>query len=131
MKEVTFDESRRELALALMHVGAVLTRESTHSLVVTRDGPNGPECGFRLKLHEKHPDAPLSPIFFNLRTPDNPKPGPLTPDIVELAALCMHHVAQTQCTGDFNAVVGIPNAGDPFAEALASITGLPRLGMTT
>ncbi len=28
--------------------------------------------GFKLKLHEKNPEAPLSPIFFNLRTEDNP-----------------------------------------------------------
>ena len=27
---------------------------------------------FKLKLHGKNPEAPLSPIFFNLRTEDNP-----------------------------------------------------------
>ncbi len=31
--------------------------------------------GFKLKLHETNPDEPRSPIFLNIRTPNNPKPG--------------------------------------------------------
>ena len=72
---------------------------------------------FTLKLHEENPSAPLSPIFLNLRTSDNPKPGPLTPDIVALIGRCMFETArklQLQC----DAVSGVPRAGDPFAEAL-------------
>lgn len=72
---------------------------------------------FRLKLHETQPDAPLSPIYLNLRTPDNPKPGPLTPELLErltrllLDALHAHSVK-------FEYVAGIPNAGRPIADGL-------------
>ena len=84
MTNANYQENQRQLAQALLEVGAILTAESDHPLVITRDGSDGPERGFRLKLHEKTPLAPLSPIYLNLRTPDNPKPGPLTLEIVEL-----------------------------------------------
>ncbi len=115
-----YEEARQQLARALFAVGAVLTRESDHPLVVMRDGPSGQERGFRLKLHERTPDAPLSPVYLNLRTPDNPRPGPLTPEVVELAAHCLHQLAfrhELSC----NAVAGIPNAGTPFAKVFAQL----------
>lgn len=111
-----FGTARQRLAKALFDVGAVLTRESDHPLVVERDSPSGKERGFRLKLHEREPNAPLSPIYLNLRTPDNPKPGPLTPEVVELAANCFH-LLDFQRDLVFDAVTGLPNAGTPFAEA--------------
>lgn len=107
---------KRQLAIALFDVGAFLTRDSDHPLVVTR----GAERGFKMKLHDKNPDAPLSPVYMNLRTPDNPKPGPLTPEIVELAAHCMAQ-AISQHELDFDVIAGIPRAGEPFAAALAKI----------
>lgn len=71
---------------------------------------------FKLKLHEKNPDAPLSPVFLNLRTPDNPKPGPLRAPLVELIgeALYSRHCAAHL---EFDHVAGVPRAGDPFAHA--------------
>lgn len=78
---------------------------------------------FRLKLHETQPDAPLSPIYLNLRTPDNPKPGPLTPELVgEIADLLYGLIHLTEGL-DFRYVAGIPNAGEPLADAL-----MQRLG---
>ncbi|OGG93848.1 hypothetical protein A2609_01205 [Candidatus Kaiserbacteria bacterium RIFOXYD1_FULL_47_14] len=114
---------RLTLAFALMNIGAVLTAESDHPLVVERERENGVERGFLLKLHEKNPEAPLSPFFLNLRTPDNPKPGPLTPEIVEFAARCMRDV-QANRGLSFDATAGIPRAGDPFAKALARLYGM-------
>jgi uridine monophosphate synthetase len=116
------ETARHDLAMTLADVGAILTAESDHPLVITR----GDERGFRLKLHEKNPDAPLSPIYLNLRTPDNPKPGPLTPEIVDFAALCMKDVIDARLD-EFDAVAGIPNAGDPFAISFARYTGKFRL----
>lgn len=72
---------------------------------------------FKLKLHEENPLAPLSPIFLNLRTPENPKPGPLTPNIVALIGRCMLETAKKLAL-QFDAVAGVPRAGDPFAKAL-------------
>ncbi|MDQ7815161.1 MAG: phosphoribosyltransferase family protein [Patescibacteria group bacterium] len=90
----------QQLALALIEVGAIKFGE------------------FRLKLHEKNPDAPLSPIYLNLRTPDNPKSGPLTPQIVDTAAQCMSRIAR-DLEHHFDLVAGVPRAGDPFAARLA------------
>jgi len=119
-------QTRVELGLALMDMGAVLTYESNHPLVVTRQGPNGVERGFKLKLHEKNPDAPLSPVYFNLRTPDNPKPGPLTPEIMYLVADCMHdRIRELGLT--FTAIAGVPRAGDPIALALSQFYGMPLI----
>lgn len=68
----------------------------------------------KLKLHEQNPDAPLSPIYLNLRTPDNPKPGPLTPERVEeIARYFFWRSRMLKIPCDF--VAGIPRAGDPFA----------------
>lgn len=79
---------------------------------------------FRLKLHERNPKAPLSPFFFNLRTPENPKPGPLTPEITARAACLMRQRVETAhlaAYDDFTLVAGVPNAGDPFAEVFANL----------
>jgi orotate phosphoribosyltransferase len=74
---------------------------------------------FKVKLHETQPDAPLSPIYLNLRTPDNPKPGPLTPEILDQAARLMIDAA-----GVFPAhIAGVPHAGDPFADAFVRVAG--------
>ncbi|HUD21030.1 MAG TPA: hypothetical protein VMQ44_03125 [Candidatus Saccharimonadales bacterium] len=73
---------------------------------------------FKLKLHETHPDAPLSPIYLNLRTLENPKPGPLTPEVVQLIGAELFEIADLNCL-HYDHVLGIPNAGDPLAEAFA------------
>jgi uridine monophosphate synthetase len=116
-----YHKARYQLAIALTDIGAVLTKDSDHPLVVERNGPNGKERGFKLKLHEKNPDAPLSPFYLNLRTADN-KSGPLTKELVDLSASCMHMLAIGEGLA-FDAVVGVPRAGDPFAEALARFSG--------
>lgn len=121
-----FQELREELAVALMNDGAILTRDSDHPRVVKRLGG---ERGFRLKLHEKHPEALLSPLFLNLRTPENPNSGLLTSGTVELAARCMVEVIK-QMEITYDAIAGIPNAGDPFAKALVGLLpGTPRIEM--
>lgn len=73
---------------------------------------------FRLKLHETQPDAPLSPIFLNLRDKTNPKPGPLTVDVYRMAATCMlRTMSEERMRYDF--ICGLPRAGEPFAAAIA------------
>ena len=123
-----YGNARREVAFALMDVGAVLTSESIHPRIVVRRGAQGMERGFKLKHHEKNPNAPLSPLFFNLRIPSNPEPGPLTPAIVDLAARCMRHV-QLEKKLEPDAMVGVPRAGDPFAQALARLAGTPCIAL--
>lgn len=75
---------------------------------------------FKLKLHEKYPDAPKSPIFLMLRTADHPKnPGPLTPEAMrEIGELLREKIASIK----FKYFVGIPEAGEPFADQVERIT---------
>ena len=95
-----------ELADLLWDIGAVKI-EST---------ANG--GGFTLKLHETQPDAPKSPIFFNLRTADNPKPGPLDAKALRLIGNVLADLIITGLVGGFDRIAPIPNAGDPIAIAL-------------
>lgn len=83
--------------------------------------------GFRLKLHEKNPDAPLSPFYLNLRTKENPKPGPLTPELVDVIGRELWSLARDQRVQQADRVAGVPNAGDPLAAALSTVSGLPLL----
>lgn len=125
MQDSSYSRARSELAIALLGVGAVLTTASDHPLVVERENPQGKERGFKLKLHEKNPSAPLSPFLLNFRTPGNPKPGPLTKRIIDLAARCMRYVQFFSGKLTPDAVAGVPRAGEPFAKALADLAGMP------
>jgi len=71
---------------------------------------------FRLKLHETNPEAPLSPIYFNLRSDKNPNIGPLEERDYRFIVSCMGVVAASYDL-TFDTVAGIPNAGDPMAAA--------------
>ena len=79
---------------------------------------------FKLKLHETQPDAPLSPFYINLRTSDNPKPGPLMPEDFDLIAQCIMEVLLG--LDGFQAIAGIPRAGDPMADGIERIVPEPR-----
>ncbi|HWB34006.1 MAG TPA: phosphoribosyltransferase family protein [Candidatus Paceibacterota bacterium] len=73
--------------------------------------------GFTLKLHETNPTAPLSPIYLNLRTPENPKQGPLTPELVREIGILLWRKS-TYLEPSFDAIAGLPNAGTPLANAM-------------
>ncbi|MFZ2556212.1 MAG: phosphoribosyltransferase family protein [Minisyncoccia bacterium] len=76
--------------------------------------------GFRLTLHDKNPHAPLSPIYINLRTVRNPKPGPLGKEHVESIANDINSAVQ-KAHMSFDCITGIPRAGTPFAESFLSL----------
>jgi orotate phosphoribosyltransferase len=116
---------REVLLCTLWDLGVVMTDEHPSA------SKRGNERGFFLKSHEENPHLPLSPFLLNLRTPDNPKPGPLTPQAVKLSAGAMQTVAR-QFAIAYDAVAGIPMAGDPLAEQFAVLSGKPliKLGKT-
>ena len=94
------------LARKLYEIGAFLDKSRS---------PKGE--GFRLVLHDKNPNAPLSPFYLNLRTSDNPKPGPLNKETLsmigkELLTLALRFVQRA----DY--LAGVPRAGDPIVEAM-------------
>jgi len=89
------DNGKEKLALALFDAGAIKFGE------------------FKLKMHEKYPRAPRSPIYLNLRIP--PK-GELTDDLVSEIGKQLFDLVDSEnlC---YQRVVGLPKAGNPLAEA--------------
>jgi len=67
-------------------------------------------------------DGSTSTIYFNLRTAENPKPGSLDPGLVDRIASLMVEEAIAEKL-HFDAVAGIPEAGNAFAKAFAKIYG--------
>ncbi len=88
--------NEKELAIELFKIGAIQFGE------------------FRLKMHEKYPNAPLSPIYVNLRM--SPK-GNLTDEIIGKIGQALWEIARKPGFL-FQLVVGLPKAGDPLANAL-------------
>lgn len=100
-----FTSHEEALARALMRIGAI------------KFG------AFRLKLHESQPDARLSPIYVNLRTPDSPKAGPLGDHELGLIALCWREIMWNHSMGA-DLLCAIPNAGTPMGAHMQARTGL-------
>lgn len=74
---------------------------------------------FKLKLHEKNPDAPLSPIYLNIRD--------LPEWVYALAGDILHELSAQEGITDFDYVIGIPKAGEPIGRAFAKAVGKPLL----
>lgn len=73
---------------------------------------------FRLKLHEKHPDAPLSPIYVDLRVLRS------FPDVLDLAVnayLALTIPLQFSCYAD------IPTAATPIVAVMSNKTRVPMI----
>lgn len=76
---------------------------------------------FRLKLHEKNPNAPLSPFFIHLRNKDNPtKPGSLVEEDYLMIAECLLETI-SESGFVFDAIAPIPRAGDPIVDAIEEL----------
>lgn len=79
---------------------------------------------FHMKLHETEPDAPPSPIYLSLR---KPPAGPLTDGLIrQLGGDLLPGIAAAG-QAQFQAVAGVPEAGDPFAEAFSAAAKVPQL----
>ncbi|MFA5098925.1 MAG: orotidine-5'-phosphate decarboxylase [Candidatus Paceibacterota bacterium] len=75
---------------------------------------------FKLKLHEEFPNAPLSPIYMDIRNLSEPAYA-LIGDIL--------HEFVVRNGIEFDYVIGIPKAGEPIGRALANAIGKPLLRM--
>jgi len=105
MKFFLNEKNKEVLMNELFEIGAVLCKDY-----------------YKLKLHEKNPEAPLSPFFMNLRTSDNPKPGPLTPDVVrKIGEFFYDYAVSSEMVSPFDYIIGIPNAADPFVKVFADL----------
>lgn len=96
-----------EFARALIEIGAIKFGE------------------FRLKLHETNPDAPLSPIYVDLRLLRS------YPRERELAAMILQNVSEKL---QFDLVADVPQAITPVVSIFAHLRGIPmitpRIGKT-
>ncbi len=79
--------------------------------------------GFRLALHERNPEAPLSPFYFNLRRVQS------HPEAMYMASGLMKERAEE--VSSFQLIAGIPTAGIPFSMALSLLLNrghvMPRM----
>ncbi len=81
---------------------------------------------FKLKSHEKDPTAPLSPIYLDLRTPEN-KGGPLTQPILNMIGNEFKRLVERSRI-PYAKVSGIPHAGEPLAGAFLDAIQDPLIG---
>ena len=94
-------ESQEALALSLFEIGAI------------KFG------AFRLKLHEKNPEAPLSPYYVDLRVlPRHPRV------MREVAQVYAEMAKDAQI---YDSCLGIPDAANPLATAFSLETETPQI----
>lgn len=70
--------------------------------------------GFKLKMHKVHPDAPLSPIYINLR--GKPKGNFSDKTLAAFGHYLADHAVLNNITIFYDCVVGLPKAGEPLAD---------------
>lgn len=78
--------------------------------------------GFELKLHEQHPEAPMSPFYMNLRALGH-KDGQLGSGEFEMIAQTLFEEASQKGFFFREPVIlaGIPDAGEPIVDALEKV----------
>lgn len=74
---------------------------------------------FKLKLHEEQPEAPLSPVYADLRV------LPLWPEVLKTVSIVYSRLAEKCHPFDF--CLGIPDAGVPLATAFSLKTDTPQI----
>lgn len=79
------------------------------------------EKGFALKIHDKYPEAPLSPIYVSLR-PQGTKGGKLSAKDMAAIGKSMSLYALDKGLIESNPFIsGIPAAGEPIVDAMQSL----------
>lgn len=95
-----FTEEKWKLALELYKIGAIKFGN------------------FRLKLHEKKPDAPLSPIYIDLRLLRS------FPEVMDLAVFVYKDLS---AQFKFDLYADVPTAATPIVAILSHITRVPMI----
>ncbi len=90
----------KKLALGLFNCGAVKFGE------------------FRLKLHEKNPDAPLSPVYIDLRVLRS------FPSILQMAASALRELTSEL---KYNRYADVPTAATPIVTIMSNISRTPMI----
>lgn len=75
---------------------------------------------FRLKLHERQPDAPLSPIYVDLRVLQS------FPDALDAAVAVLAEMIKREGL-EFSRYAGIPLGATPLVAVLSHVTRVPMI----
>ena len=105
-----------------MQIKSTVTTYDELALLLYKNG-----C-FRFDLKQGYllKSGAYSPIYINLRTPDNPKSGNLKSELVSEIGWHLYNLAQMHKI-TFDAIAGLPHAGEPIADALsAAYTAMGR-----
>jgi uridine monophosphate synthetase len=73
---------------------------------------------FKLKLHQENPEAPLSPIYINLR---------ILRSFPDLMLNAVQHMIQATCDVYYDIVADVPTAGTPLATLFSYLTKSPLI----
>jgi orotate phosphoribosyltransferase len=93
-------KSREQLAVGLLEIGAIKFGN------------------FKLKLHEKNPDAPLSPIYIDLRLLRS------FPDVIDSAVAVYRDLSKNFL---FDVYADVPTAATPIVAILSHATRIPMI----
>ena len=93
-------KNREQLAVELLNIGAIKFGN------------------FRLKLHEKNPDAPLSPIYIDLRLLRS------FPDVIDSAVFVYRDLSKDFL---FDVYADVPTAATPIVAILSHTTRIPMI----
>lgn len=104
----------QDVARSLIGIGAFMDKSRS---------PDGQ--GFRLKLHQTQPDAPLSPMYMNLRLLQS-FPNELR-KVVRVYRRMMRQLIADTDGFDPKVLAGIPLAGSPIATALSIVIDMPMI----
>ncbi len=105
---------QQRLSVGLFQSGMVLTKAKS---------PEGK--GFRLKLHQTHPDAPLSPLYINLRL--------LRSELmVKRAAVLAYQqmlmeLYERRPNFFFDRLADLPTAATPLVSSLSDLVDIPQI----
>lgn len=94
--------------------------EQLYDLRMFKDKTRSPEGkGFRLKLHQTKPDAPLSPYYLDLRVLRS------YPKTAKAAAVQLFQFMMTGLGADV--LADVPTAITPVVSSLSDLTGIPMI----
>ncbi len=108
------DRIQQALSVGLFQSGMVMTKARS---------PEGK--GFRLKMHEKNPDLPLSPLYVNLRL--------LRSELLvkQVAIMAYRHMLIEVCARrsdfGFDRLADLPTAATPLVSTLADALDIPQI----
>lgn len=102
-----------------MNVGAMTAKQRAFADALLASG--AVRFGaFRLKLHEREPDAPLAPIYLNMRVLQS------SPDALDAIAAALAELIAARGLA-FARYAGIPMAATPLVAVLSHLTRVPMI----